>query len=102
MVLIIYKYSDIFLNMDKQPKYDDVRFFLVAIALIAAFNYYLTYTNIRFGWFLIITYSLDTIEGWLAWWAVRSIIIYLDEKMPYGANPLKRIVLQTIITTVTG
>jgi len=88
--------------MAKQPKYDDVRFFLLAIALIAAFNYYLTYTNIRFGWFLIITYSLDTIEGWHAWWAVRSIIIYLDEKMPYEKNPMKRIVLQTIITTVTG
>ena len=88
--------------MDNRPKYNDVRFFLVAIALIAAFNYYLTYTNIRFGWFLIITYSLDTIEGWLAWWAVRSIILYLDEKMPYETNPLKRIVLQTIITTIIG
>jgi DNA-binding LytR/AlgR family response regulator len=88
--------------MDNRPKYNDTRFFLVAIALIAAFNYYLTYSNIRFGWFLVITYSIDTIEGWLAWWAVRSIIIYLDEKMPYEANPLKRIVIQTTVTTVTG
>jgi len=88
--------------MTNGSKYNDVRFFLIAIACIAAFNYYLTYSNIRFGWFLVFTYSIDTIEGWLAWWAVRSIIIYLDKKMPYEANPLKRIVVQTSITTVAG
>lgn len=88
--------------MTKESKYHDVRFFLIAIACIAAFNYYLTYSNIRFGWFLVFTYSLDTIEGWIAWWAVRSIIIYLDKKMPYETNPLKRIVIQTSVTTVAG
>ena len=88
--------------MDSRPKYNDVRFFLIAIACIAAFNYYLTYTNIRFGWFLIITYAIDTIEGWLAWWAVRSIIIYLDKRMPYEVNPVKRIIIQTSVTTLVG
>src|SRR5689334_9108805 len=88
--------------MDQPRKYNDVRFFLVAIACIAAFNYYLTYTNIRFGWFLIVTYSIDTIEGWLAWWVVRMIILYLDEKVPYEVKPLKRIVIQTLTTTVAG
>ena len=34
--------------------------------------------------------------------AVRSIIIYLDKKMPYGDRPLKRILIQLFLTTVTG
>lgn len=48
------------------------------------------------------TYSIDTVQGWLAWWAVRSIIIYLDKKMPYGDRPLKRILIQLLLTTATG
>src|SRR5215468_1199364 len=83
-------------------KYNDVKFFLVAIAFISAFNYYLTWSNIKFNWFLILTYSIDTIEGWLAWWAMRSIIIYLDKKIPYGDRPLKRIFIQLLATTIAG
>ena len=88
--------------MQARTKYKDVKFFMVAIAFISAFNYYLTYSNIKFNWFLILTYSIDTVQGWLAWWAVRSIIIYLDKKMPYGDRPLKRILIQLLLTTVTG
>jgi hypothetical protein len=88
--------------MAESRKYNDVKFFLIAIAFISAFNYYLTWSNIKFNWFLILTYTTDTIEGWLAWWAVRSIILYLDRKMPYGDRPLKRILIQLVITTVTG
>ncbi len=88
--------------MPEQVKYNDVKFFLIAIALISAFNYYLTYSNIKLNWFLALTYSIDTIQGWLAWWAVRSIIIYMDKKMPYGDHPLKRIIWQVVITTFTG
>src|SRR5262245_20087682 len=88
--------------MVSERKYNDVKFFLVAIAFFSAFNYYLTYTNIKFNLFLILTYTIDTVQGWLAWWAVRSIIIYLDRKMPYGSRPLKRILLQLALTTITG
>src|SRR5215208_2705076 len=88
--------------MPAQHKYRDVRFFLIAIAFISAFNYYLTYNNIRFNWFLIITYTIDTVQGWLAWWAVRSIIIYLDKKLPYSNRPLKRILIQLLLTTTAG
>src|SRR5215212_5571067 len=83
-------------------KYNDVRFFLIAIAFISAFNYYLTWSNIRFNWFLVFTYTVDTIQGWLAWWAVRTIIIYLDNKLPYGQLPLKRIFIQLVLTTTVG
>ena len=88
--------------MIRYRKYNDVKFFLVAIAFISAFNYYLTWSNIKFNWFLVYTYAIDTIQGWLAWWAVRSIIIYLDKKMPYGNRPLKRILVQLLLTTTAG
>jgi len=88
--------------MQSKVKYNDVKFFLIAIALISAFNYYLTYNNIKLNWFLALTYTIDTVQGWLAWWSVRSIIIYMDKKMPYGERPLKRIIIQVIITTFTG
>jgi len=88
--------------MQARPKYNDVRFFLIAIAFISAFNYYLTWSHIKLNWFLVLTYTIDTVQGWIAWWAVRSIIIYLDKKMPYGDRPLKRIFIQLVITTITG
>lgn len=88
--------------MQGQQKYHDVKFFLIAIAFISAFNYYLTWNNIRFNWFLVFTYTIDTVQGWLAWWAVRTIIIYLDKKLPYTDRPLKRIVVQLVVTTVAG
>ncbi|MEO7537104.1 MAG: LytTR family DNA-binding domain-containing protein [Ferruginibacter sp.] len=74
----------------------------MAIAFISAFNYYLTWHNIRFNWFLILTYTIDTVQGWLAWWLVRTIIIYLDKKLPYGNRPLKRITIQLLVTTAAG
>lgn len=88
--------------MNGHHKYHDVKFFLIAIAFISAFNYYLTWNNIRFNWFLILTYSIDTVQGWLAWWAVRTIVIYLDKKLPYTNDPLKRILVQLLVTTITG
>ncbi|HEX6172114.1 MAG TPA: hypothetical protein VFZ33_20665, partial [Chitinophagaceae bacterium] len=88
--------------MIRHRKYNDVKFFLVAIAFISAFNYYLTWSNIKLNWYLVYTYTIDTIQGWLAWWAVRSIIIYLDKKMPYGNRPLKRILVQLFLTTTAG
>ena len=92
----------VFQVMTRHQKYNDVKFFLVAIAFISAFNYYLTWFNIKFNWFLVYTYAIDTIQGWLAWWAVRSIIIYLDKKMPYGSKPLKRILVQLLVTSIAG
>jgi hypothetical protein len=88
--------------MRERPKYHDIKFFLIAVAFISAFNYYLTYSNIRFNRMLVVTYTIDTAEGWLAWLAVRSVIIYLDKKMPYRQNVVKRIVSQTLITTIAG
>ena len=88
--------------MHELHTYNEIKFFLVAIAFISAFNYYFTYSNIHFNWFFIITYAIDTVQGWIAWWAVRNIILFLDKKLPYTERPLKRILLQVMLTTVTG
>ena len=90
------------LKMDNKPKYKDTRFFLIAIAFISAFNYYLTYPGIRLNGMLLITYMIDTIEGWLAWWIVRSLVLYLDQKMPFRGQAIKRIVVQLALTTLAG
>lgn len=50
--------------MVTSTKYNDVQFFLIAITLISAFNYYLTWNNIHLGWFLILTYLTDAVQGW--------------------------------------
>ncbi|ELR69007.1 putative two-component response regulator [Fulvivirga imtechensis AK7] len=80
----------------------DIPLFLALIPFISAFNYYLTYTDIRLSWFLLLTFSIDTVQGYAAWWAVRSIIIYLDKRWPYQQGGLKRIVFQIGATTVIG
>ena len=80
----------------------DVPLFLVLIPLINAYNYYLTYTNITLGWFLVVTYLIDTLTGYAAWWSIRTIIFWLDQRLPYTARPLKRIVIQCLLTTIAG
>lgn len=86
----------------KNPYHPDVVLFLILIPFISAFNYYLTYSNIRWGGFLLLTFSIDTAQGYLAWWAVRWLILFLDRQWPYETGVLKRIVVQLIATLVIG
>jgi len=74
---------------EKQVRYNDVLFFLVLIPFINGLNYYLTYSNIQFTSHTLITFLIDTFEGYLAWWSLRSVIIYLDKKMPYEKKTFK-------------
>ena len=90
------------LRHHRNPYYPDVALFLLFIPFISAFNYYLTYSNIRLNSFLLLTFTIDTVQGYLAWWAVRSIIIYLDKRWQYEKGGYLRIVLQLIITTFVG
>lgn len=89
-------------TLNKQVRYNDIPFFIAAIPFINALNYYLTYNNISFNGYTLLTFIIDTIDGYLAWWALRSVVVYLDKKMPYAANPLKRILLQLFFTSVAG
>ncbi|HEY4327049.1 MAG TPA: LytTR family DNA-binding domain-containing protein [Mucilaginibacter sp.] len=91
---------------DKIPgariEYNDRLFFLILIPFINALNYYLTYTNISFSTHTLITFSIDTVQGYAAWWGFRTVIIYLDTMMPYEINPLKRIIVQLFLASTVG
>ncbi|WP_224488960.1 LytTR family DNA-binding domain-containing protein [Robertkochia flava] len=80
----------------------DIKLFLILIPLIAGFNYYLTYSNIRLNGFLLLTFTLDTLQGYMAWLSVRHLIILLDEKLPFHFQPSKRILVQVFFTTLVG
>ena len=86
----------------EQARYKDVILFLVLIPFINALNYYLTYTHIQFDTHTLVTFLLDTIQGYAAWWGIRCVIIYLDKKMPYDANVLKRILVQLFFSSAVG
>jgi len=80
----------------------DIKIFLILIPSISAFNYFLTYSNIALDSFTLIRYSVDTLQGFLAWWIVRSLIIWLDSKIPFLKLPVKRTLIQVLLTTVCG
>jgi hypothetical protein len=85
---------------NKQIKYNDHWFILLAIPFIAALNYYLTYHNIQLNAFLIITFVLDTLEGYCAWYAARTVIVYLDGKILWEHNPVKRLLIQVPLVAI--
>jgi DNA-binding LytR/AlgR family response regulator len=80
----------------------DVVIFLILIPFISAFNYYLTYSNIRLNGFLLFTFTIDTVQGYCAWWGVRAFILYLDKKWPYEKGLVRRIVIQLFGTLIIG
>ncbi|MBS1597465.1 MAG: LytTR family transcriptional regulator [Bacteroidetes bacterium] len=89
------------MTIKKSPaKYNDIPIFLILIPCINALNYYLTYSNISLNWHTALTFAIDTLEGYIAWWIIRSIIIRLDRKIPYAPKPLKRIFIQILLTCV--
>jgi hypothetical protein len=86
----------------RNPYHPDIALLLILIPFISAINYYLTYTDIRFNSFLLFRFSIDTAQGYLAWWAVRACILYLDKKYPYENGAVKRIMLQLGASLVIG
>ncbi len=82
--------------------YPDIIIFLVMIPIISGINYYLTYSKIKLNWYLVYRYTIDTLQGYLAWLAVRELILFLDKKLPYEAGLLKRILIQWVTTTMLG
>ncbi|MEM0940163.1 MAG: LytTR family DNA-binding domain-containing protein [Bacteroidota bacterium] len=87
---------------DSSKYFPDINFFLIAIPIISAFNYYLTYAEIQINGFLLLTYSIDTIQGYVAWFCVRLIIIKLDQSFPFSKHMMSRVILQIVSTTFIG
>lgn len=74
--------------------YKDRLLILLSVPFINALNYYLTYDNIQFGSFFFITFFLDTLEGYIAWYSSRWVILRFDRSLPWENNLTKRLVLQ--------
>lgn len=80
----------------------DILVFLIAIPIINAINFHLTYANITFNSFFINRFLIDLVQGYAAWWIVRRLILNLDSKIPYAVDPIKRISIQLFLTTLAG
>lgn len=80
--------------------YKDVRLFLWLIPVINVINYYLTYTAKPFSWRTVITFSIDTVQGYIAWLLIRAVILYLDKKLPYQPQLFKRLTIQLVLTII--
>ncbi len=87
---------------NKSIYHPDIALFLILIPLISAINYYLTYSNIQFNSFLFLTFTIDTIQGYIAWLTVRKLILWLDKKMPYSKGIVFRMAVQLIATIILG
>lgn len=80
--------------MNKGVSYNDKWLVILIIPFINAINYYLTYSNIKFGGFFFLTFVLDTIEGYIAWYGARWVIIKFDHWMPWENNMTRRLPFQ--------
>lgn len=89
-------------KMNERFRRTEIKLFLALIPLINLFNYYVTYTDIRFTTRTLITFAIDTAEGYIAWLVVHLIIVRLDKTMPYEGNVLKRILFQIAIVLLAG
>ncbi len=89
-------------NKNRSIYHPDISIFLVSIPFISAINYYLTYANIKFNGFLLLTFAIDTVTGYIAWYYVRKLILYLDIKFPYDKGLTKRLAIQLPTTTFLG
>ncbi|MEP6952223.1 MAG: LytTR family DNA-binding domain-containing protein [Ginsengibacter sp.] len=83
-------------------KYKDVKLFLWLIPSINVINYYLTYVTFSPFWRVLVTFTIDTVQGYIAWLIVRSIILWLDKKISYHVNPIRRILVQVTLTLLGG
>ncbi len=90
------------LPSQRNPYHPDILLFLILIPFISAVNYYLTYSNIQLSWFLVLTFAIDTAQGYIAWLACRSFILFLDTRWTYEIAGLARLIVQLPATLIIG
>ncbi len=81
-------------------KYNDILLGALLIPVINTINYHLTYGHIRWDWYTAATYSIDTVSGYISWWIIRKIVIWLDRTMPYENGFVRRIAVQIGLTNL--
>lgn len=86
----------------RYKEFNDLRLFLWLIPVINCINYYLTYSQYGPAWRFVATFTIDTVMGYIAWFICRLIIDWLDRRLPYSFFPVKRILVQLALTTLSG
>jgi hypothetical protein len=88
--------------MNEKFRIREIRLFTFLIPVINLFNYYLTYNNISFSSRTFITFAIDTAQGYVAWFVVHRIVVYLDKLLPFESNLPKRLLAQITVTLFAG
>jgi hypothetical protein len=82
------------MTMENKVHYHDKWLILLGVPLIHFLNYYLTYPTLNFDGHFFIIYSIDTAQGYAAWFACRAIISMLDRYFHWEKGMLKRMAMQ--------
>lgn len=76
--------------------------FIILIPLINGLNYFITYSDIQFNRYFLLTLGFDTLLGYLTWLLIRGVIFYLEKKWVFIPLRASRIVLQLTLTSITS
>lgn len=81
--------------------YHDRWLIVLAVPLINVLNYYLTYSSIVWGTHLVVTFCVDTLQGYVAWLLAKGIIVAFDRKISWENGFYKRLLLQLPAVSLT-
>lgn len=81
---------------------NDYKLFLILIPLINGFNYWITYTHFSFNAYFLLTFTIDTLQGYGAWLAIRWVIFKMEVWQPLIKITFKRLFLQLFLTSMVG
>jgi hypothetical protein len=86
---------------EQKVDYKDQWLIIIGVPIINLLNYYLTYPAFRFDTHFFITYTIDTVQGYLAWYCCRAVIIQLDKYLSWEKNIIKRMIIQVPLVCIT-
>lgn len=86
----------------KSLKNKDVIIFIALIPIINAINYFITYSDVTFNSYFLLTFLIDTIQGYFAWLIIRFIILKLEKSHPFLDFTWSRLLKQLFLTCSLG
>lgn len=84
------------------PFYRDKWVILLGVPVITAFEYYLTYNNIKLDWLFLYEFISDCLKILVVWLSLRATVIWLDKRYGWDIGLLKRLALQVPLTCLVG
>lgn len=88
-------------SQSQKVNYHDQWLIIIGVPVINLLNYYLTYYNIPLNQHFILTYSIDTIQGYTAWYACRGVIRVLDRFYFWERSVIVRMIIQVPLICLT-